>query len=65
MDGFQSLRCLWRRLDKKVQSIMLKLGMFGYVWVYMGMYGYVWVYMGSAYLNIIIRCGIQYQIQKY
>ena len=24
MDGFQSLRCLWKRLDKMVQYIMLK-----------------------------------------
>ena len=46
MDGFQSLRCLLKRVDKTVQSIMLKLGMYGYVWIYMGIYGYVWVYMG-------------------
>ena len=46
MDGFQSLRCLWKRFDKTLQSIMLKLGMYGYVWVYMGIYGYVWVYIG-------------------
>ena len=24
MDGFQSLRCLWKRLDKTLQYIMLK-----------------------------------------
>ena len=24
MDGFQSLRCLWKHLDKTLQSIMLK-----------------------------------------
>ena len=24
MDGFQSLRCLWKRLDKMLQYIMLK-----------------------------------------
>ena len=30
MDGFQSLRCLWKCLDKTLQSIILKL------WVYMG-----------------------------
>ena len=29
MDGFQSLRCLWKHVDKTVQSIMLKLGMYG------------------------------------
>ena len=46
MNGFQSLRCLLKRVDKTVQSIMLKLGMYGYVWIYRGINGYLWVYMG-------------------
>ena len=45
MDGFQSLRCLWKRLNKLVQSIMFILSMYWYVWIYMGIYGYVSVYM--------------------
>ena len=45
MDGFQSLRCLLKCVNKLVQSIMLKLGMYGYVWIYRGIYGYVWVYV--------------------
>ena len=58
MDGFQSLRCLLKRVDKTVQSIMLKLGMYGYVWIYMGIYGYVWVYMGM-YGYVWVYTGIQ------
>ena len=53
MDGFQSLRCLLKRVDKTVQSIMLKLGMYGflygiygYIWLNMGMYGYECICMG-------------------
>ena len=45
MDGFQSLRCLWKRLNKLVQSIMFILSMYWYVWIYMGIYGYVSVYI--------------------
>ena len=37
---------------------MLKLGMYGYVWVYMGIYGYVWVYMGM-YGYVWVYIGIQ------
>ena len=58
MYGFQHLRCLWKRLDKTLQSIMLKLGMYGYVWIYMGIYGYVWVYMGM-YGDVWVYTGIQ------
>ena len=25
----------------------LKIGSYGYVWVWMGIYGYVWAYMGT------------------
>ena len=46
MDRFQSLRCLLKGVNKTVQSIMLKLGMYGYVWIYIGIFGYVWVYLG-------------------
>ena len=55
MDGFQSLRCLWKRLDKMLQSIMLKLGMYWYVWIYMGIYGYVWVYMGMYGVRLFFK----------
>merc|ERR1712002_617354 len=53
MDGFQSLRCLLKHLDKTLQSIMLKLGMYGYVCIPMGIYGYAWVYMGMyGYIQV-------------
>ena len=42
MDGFQSLRCLLKCVDKTVHT----MGMYGYVLVYMGMFGYLSVYMG-------------------
>ena len=61
MDGFQSLRCLWKRLNKLVQSIMFILSMYWYVWIYMGIYGnvsvymcmcgYIWVYTGIQVLS--------------
>ena len=58
MEGFQSLRCLWKRLDKTLKSIMLKLGMYGYIWIYIGIYGYVWVYIGM-YGYVWVYIGIQ------
>ena len=63
MDGFQSLRCLWKCQDKTPQSIMLKLGMYGYVWINMGIYGYVWVYMGM-YGSVWVYMGM-YSIRCY
>ena len=65
MDRFQSLRCLWQRLDKTVQSIMLKLGMYGYLWIYMGIYGYVWVYMCMyGYIQVYRYCQMKFNVSK-